>query len=254
MLRVGDGATPNATGAYTWVPITDATGAALPRQHDHRHQRNNVGRRPQRHGSPSVQGNGLSASRGPADPNGNSLETLRHNHDDQRGLPTGPEVGPISRLHEHEHHRPRNSRTRGGWLHQPRQPGDRQPGQRLHRGRSQRRYGQRHLVRDGPQPRWRSLIPAKASADGHRTEHPARDSPACISILGTNGGRGSTSSTRPAATTGRSRSPSPDRTRYLPERAVAVAGDPTGGPAQAGPPFLHALEVRAAADVHRRVR
>ena len=30
VLRVGDGATPNATGAYTWVPITDETGAALP--------------------------------------------------------------------------------------------------------------------------------------------------------------------------------------------------------------------------------
>jgi uncharacterized protein len=30
VLRVGDGSVPNATGAYTWVPITDATGAALP--------------------------------------------------------------------------------------------------------------------------------------------------------------------------------------------------------------------------------
>jgi uncharacterized protein len=30
VLRVGDGATPNATGAYTWVPITDARGAGLP--------------------------------------------------------------------------------------------------------------------------------------------------------------------------------------------------------------------------------
>ena len=30
VLRVGDGMTPNATGAFTWVPLTDATGAALP--------------------------------------------------------------------------------------------------------------------------------------------------------------------------------------------------------------------------------
>ncbi|MGH9287213.1 MAG: alkaline phosphatase PhoX [Acidimicrobiales bacterium] len=30
VLRVGDGNTPNATGTYTWVPITDATGAGLP--------------------------------------------------------------------------------------------------------------------------------------------------------------------------------------------------------------------------------
>ena len=30
VLRVGDGNTPNATGAYTWVPITDQLGAALP--------------------------------------------------------------------------------------------------------------------------------------------------------------------------------------------------------------------------------
>jgi secreted PhoX family phosphatase len=30
VLRVGNGATPNATGAYTWVPITDAKGKALP--------------------------------------------------------------------------------------------------------------------------------------------------------------------------------------------------------------------------------
>ena len=30
VLRVGDGNTPNATGSYTWVPITDANGAALP--------------------------------------------------------------------------------------------------------------------------------------------------------------------------------------------------------------------------------
>ena len=30
VLRVGDGNTPNATGAYTWVPFTDAGGAALP--------------------------------------------------------------------------------------------------------------------------------------------------------------------------------------------------------------------------------
>ncbi len=30
VLRVGDGNTANATGAYTWVPFTDADGAALP--------------------------------------------------------------------------------------------------------------------------------------------------------------------------------------------------------------------------------
>jgi len=30
VLRVGDGNTPNATGAFTWVPITDANGDALP--------------------------------------------------------------------------------------------------------------------------------------------------------------------------------------------------------------------------------
>jgi hypothetical protein len=30
VLRVGDGTTPNATGAYIWVPITDVLGAALP--------------------------------------------------------------------------------------------------------------------------------------------------------------------------------------------------------------------------------
>lgn len=30
VLRVGDGTTPNATGAYTWVPITDEEGNALP--------------------------------------------------------------------------------------------------------------------------------------------------------------------------------------------------------------------------------
>ena len=30
VLRVGNGNTPNANGAYTWVPFTDATGAALP--------------------------------------------------------------------------------------------------------------------------------------------------------------------------------------------------------------------------------
>ncbi len=29
VLRVGDGTTPNATGSYTWVPITDESGAAL---------------------------------------------------------------------------------------------------------------------------------------------------------------------------------------------------------------------------------
>jgi secreted PhoX family phosphatase len=30
VLRVGDGNTPNATGAFTWVPFTDANGAAVP--------------------------------------------------------------------------------------------------------------------------------------------------------------------------------------------------------------------------------
>jgi sugar lactone lactonase YvrE len=30
VLRVGDGNTPNATGAYSWIPITDVNGAALP--------------------------------------------------------------------------------------------------------------------------------------------------------------------------------------------------------------------------------
>ena len=30
VLRVGDGATPNATGAYEWIPFTDADGLALP--------------------------------------------------------------------------------------------------------------------------------------------------------------------------------------------------------------------------------
>jgi len=30
VLRVGDGNTPNATGAYTWVPFTNGSGAALP--------------------------------------------------------------------------------------------------------------------------------------------------------------------------------------------------------------------------------
>ncbi len=29
VLRVGDGTTPNATGPYAWIPITDASGAAL---------------------------------------------------------------------------------------------------------------------------------------------------------------------------------------------------------------------------------
>jgi secreted PhoX family phosphatase len=30
VLRVGDGNTPNATGGYVWVPITDTNGAGLP--------------------------------------------------------------------------------------------------------------------------------------------------------------------------------------------------------------------------------
>ena len=30
MLRVGDGTTPNATGPYIWVPITDENGNPLP--------------------------------------------------------------------------------------------------------------------------------------------------------------------------------------------------------------------------------
>ena len=30
VLRVGDGSTPNATGAYAWVPFTDVNGAGLP--------------------------------------------------------------------------------------------------------------------------------------------------------------------------------------------------------------------------------
>jgi secreted PhoX family phosphatase len=30
VLRVGDGNTPNATGSFSWVPITDGNGAALP--------------------------------------------------------------------------------------------------------------------------------------------------------------------------------------------------------------------------------
>jgi hypothetical protein len=30
VLRVGDGLTPNATGAFVWVPITDANGVGLP--------------------------------------------------------------------------------------------------------------------------------------------------------------------------------------------------------------------------------
>ena len=30
LLRVGDGTTPNATGAVSWVPLTDATGTPLP--------------------------------------------------------------------------------------------------------------------------------------------------------------------------------------------------------------------------------
>lgn len=30
VLRVGDGTTPNAVGAYEWIPITDANGTALP--------------------------------------------------------------------------------------------------------------------------------------------------------------------------------------------------------------------------------
>lgn len=30
VLRVGDGSVPNATGAYSWIPVTDANGAGLP--------------------------------------------------------------------------------------------------------------------------------------------------------------------------------------------------------------------------------
>ncbi len=30
VLRVGDGQTPNATGAYQWIPITDSNGSAMP--------------------------------------------------------------------------------------------------------------------------------------------------------------------------------------------------------------------------------
>jgi hypothetical protein len=56
VLRVGDGNTFGATGAYTWVPFTDENGAALPGAIDHRSEQRHLGRRPQHHEQGSVQG------------------------------------------------------------------------------------------------------------------------------------------------------------------------------------------------------
>ena len=69
VLRVGDGNTPNATGAYTWVPFTDATGAALPGALTITDANGvTLGRCPQHHQPAGVQGHRLPAARGPADP------------------------------------------------------------------------------------------------------------------------------------------------------------------------------------------
>ena len=71
VLRVGDGNTPNATGSYTWVPFTTASGAALPGAITITDvQGRDVGGRAQHHGPAGIQGHGLPTARGPADHQG----------------------------------------------------------------------------------------------------------------------------------------------------------------------------------------
>ncbi len=93
VLRVGDGNTPNATGAFTWVPFTDANGAALPgaititdvngvTSVDARNTTNLRG----------VQRHRLSAARRHADADAERPRVpLRHDDDHERGLPARSE-------------------------------------------------------------------------------------------------------------------------------------------------------------------
>ena len=115
MLRVGDGNTPNATGAYTWVPFTDANGAALPgaltitdpngvTSVDARNTTNLA----------AVQGHRLPAPRGHADPDGAVASSTSYvtttTTNEVYGLDL--ENQTISRLRQPEHHRPRHRRCR----------------------------------------------------------------------------------------------------------------------------------------------
>ena len=77
VLRVGDGNTPNATGAYTWVPFTDADWRRSARSaHHHGPERRHLGRCPQHHQPGGVQGHGLPAPGGHADPDGERTSSI----------------------------------------------------------------------------------------------------------------------------------------------------------------------------------
>ncbi len=168
VLRVGDGNTPNATGAYTWVPITDAerrrparaltiTDADGVTSVD---ARNTTDLR-------AVQGHRLPAPRGHADPDGAGRRvSVRDDHHHERGLPARPEANrssPCSRTAT-----PSTSPPGCRWAPRLASPDnlaidhdgniyiveDRNGG-----------VGRRHLVRQGPEPRRRpDRSPARASA------------------------------------------------------------------------------------------
>ena len=115
MLRVGDGNTPNATGAYTWVPFTNANGAALPgaititdmRGVTSVDARNTTD-------LAAVQGHRLPAPGRHADPDGERPRVSLRDHDDDATRCTVLDLASqtISVFVEPEHHRPRH-RPRG---------------------------------------------------------------------------------------------------------------------------------------------
>ncbi|MEZ5287264.1 MAG: DUF839 domain-containing protein [Vicinamibacterales bacterium] len=140
VLRVGDGNTPNATGAYTWVPFTDKFGAALP----------GALVITDTNGVTSVDARNttdLPAFKGTDYQRPEDLQLKRVGRKDFLYIATttthevraGPHGPDHLGLRQPEHHRPGHGPARRDRAQQPRQPRRRPRGQHLHRRGPKRR-------------------------------------------------------------------------------------------------------------------
>ncbi len=225
VLRVGDGNTPNATGAYTWVPFTDANGAALPGALTITDS-NGVTSVDARNTTNLAAFKGTDYQR----PEDMQIQTVSGVEYLYMTTTTTNEVygldlknNTISRLRQPKHHRSgHRAAAVGTALASPDNLAIDHDGQYLHHRGPQRRRRRRHLVRQGSEQGRRSERSGRGSRRaGLRTARWDRSSPVSTSTRPTSAAPGSTSSIPAAATTGRSRSrfPSSRETRRRKRKA-----------------------------------
>ena len=155
VLRVGDGNTPNATGSYVWVPITDENGDPLPGALTITDP-NSVTSVDARNTTNLTAFKGTDYQR----PEDMQIQTLQgreylyvDDDHDQPGVPARSQESEDLGLRRSEHHRSGDRSSGGLGAGERRQPRGRRRRQHLHRRGLRRRRGRRHLATEGSEQR-----------------------------------------------------------------------------------------------------